>query len=119
MASVNKVILVGNLGKDPEVKTVGETQRCGFSLATSEKWKDKSGEQQERTEWHNVVAWGRLAEIAGKYLEKGRSVYIDGRIQTRKYTDKEGVDKFMTEVVARDIVFLGGANKSSSGAVDF
>jgi single-strand DNA-binding protein len=108
--SVNKVILIGNLGKDPEVKyTPSGTAMAKFSLATNERYKDKSGEFQERTEWHNIVAWQRLAEIAGEYLKKGRSVYIEGRIQTRSWDDKtSGQKKYMTEIVANDLVLLGG-----------
>jgi single-strand DNA-binding protein len=108
--SVNKVILIGNLGKDPEVKyTPSGTAMAKFSLATNERYKDKSGEFQERTEWHNIVAWQRLAEIAGEYLKKGRSVYIEGRIQTRSWDDKQtGQKKYMTEIVANDLVLLSG-----------
>ena len=108
--SVNKVILIGNLGKDPEVKyTPSGTAMAKFSLATNESYKDKSGEFQERTEWHNIVAWQRLAEIAGEYLKKGRSVYIEGRIQTRSWDDKtSGQKKYMTEIVANDLVLLSG-----------
>ena len=100
MASVNKVILLGNLGRDPETRyTTGGDAVTNLNIATSEQWKDKSGEKQERTEWHRVVLFGRQAEIAGEYLKKGRSVYIEGRLQTRKYTDKDGVEKYSTEVV--------------------
>jgi single-strand DNA-binding protein len=100
MASVNKVILIGNLGRDPETRyTTGGDAICNLNIATSEQWKDKSGEKQEKTEWHRVVLFGRQAEIAGEYLKKGRSVYIEGRLQTRKYTDKDGVEKYSTEVV--------------------
>ena len=108
--SVNKDFLIGNLGKDPEVKyTPSGTAMAKFSLATNERYKDKSGEFQERTEWHNIVAWQRLAEIAGEYLKKGRSVYIEGRIQTRSWDDKQtGQKKYMTEIVANDLVLLSG-----------
>src|SRR5437016_2000921 len=108
--SVNKVILIGNLGKDPEVKfTPNGTAIAKFSLATNERYKDKEGNWQDRTEWHNIVAWQRTAEIAGEYLKKGRSVYIEGRIQTRSWDDKEsGQKKYMTEIVAQDLVLLGG-----------
>jgi single-strand DNA-binding protein len=100
MASVNKVILIGNLGRDPETRyTTGGDAVTNLNIATSEQWKDKSGEKQERTEWHRVVLFGRQAEIAGEYLKKGRSVYIEGRLQTRKYTDKDGAEKYSTEVV--------------------
>src|SRR5437016_11691490 len=108
--SVNKVILIGNLGKDPEVKfTPQGTAVAKFSLATNERYKDKSGEWQDRTEWHNIVAWQRLAEIAGEYLKKGRSVYIEGRLRTDSWDDKEtGQKKYRTEIVANDLVLLGG-----------
>jgi single-strand DNA-binding protein len=108
--SVNKVILLGNLGKDPEVKyTPSGTPVAKITLATNERFKDKSGEWQDRTEWHNVVLWQRLAEIAGEYLKKGGKVYIEGRLQTRSWDDKtSGQKKYMTEVVASDLVLLGG-----------
>jgi single-strand DNA-binding protein len=108
--SVNKVILIGNLGKDPEVKyTPQGTPVAKLTLATNERFKDKSGEWQDRTEWHNVVLWQRLAEIAGEYLKKGGKVYIEGRLQTRSWDDKtSGQKKYMTEVVASDLVLLGG-----------
>ena len=114
---VNKVILVGNLGGDPEVKyTGGGTAVCTLSVATSENWKDKqTGEQQERTEWHRVKMFGRLAEIAGEYLKKGRQVYIEGSLRTDKYTDKEGVEKFSTEIVANEMQMLGGTGDRAGG----
>jgi single-strand DNA-binding protein len=114
--SVNKVILIGNLGKDPEVKyTPNGTALAKFSLATNERYKDKEGNWQDRTEWHNIVAWQRTAEIAGEYLKKGRSVYIEGRIQTRSWDDKEtGQKKYMTEIVAQDLVLLGGGQRGES-----
>lgn len=107
---VNKVILVGNLGKDPEVRyTASGSAVANLTVATTDSWKDKtSGEKQERTEWHKVVMFGRLGEIAGEYLKKGRQVYIEGRLQTRKWQDKEGQDRYMTEVVASDMQMLGG-----------
>src|SRR6185369_7251395 len=109
MASVNKVIILGNLGRDPETRyTTGGDAVTNLNIATSEQWKDKSGEKQERTEWHRVVLFGRQAEIAGEYLKKGRSVYIEGRLQTRKYTDKEGVEKYATEIVGDRMQLLGG-----------
>lgn len=109
MSSVNKVILVGNLGRDPEVKaTTGGTSVCNISIATSSSWKDKTtGERMEETEWHRVVMYGALAEIAGKYLTKGKSVYIEGQIKTRKWQDKEGNDKQTTEIVANEMRMLG------------
>jgi single-strand DNA-binding protein len=112
--SVNKVILIGNVGKDPELRsTPSGTAVAKFSLATNERFKDKSGEWQERTEWHNVVAWQRLAEIASEYLKKGSKVYIEGRLQTHSWDDKTtNQKKYMTEVVANDLVLLGGRGES-------
>jgi single-strand DNA-binding protein len=106
--SVNKVILVGNLGQDPDVKyTPRGTPVAKFSLATNERFKDKSGEWQDRTEWHNIVAWQRLAEIVGEYLQKGSKVYVEGRLQTSSWQDRQsGEKKYRTEVVARDLVML-------------
>ena len=116
MASVNKVILLGNLGKDPETRyTTGGEAVTNLNIATSETWKDKSGEKQEKTEWHRVVLFGRQAEIAGEYLKKGRSVYIEGRLQTRKYTDKDGVEKYSTEVVGDRMQLIGGAREGGGG----
>src|SRR5258705_5223704 len=116
MASVNKVILIGNLGRDPETRyTTGGDAVTNLNIATSEQWKDKSGEKQERTEWHRVVLFGRQAEIAGEYLKKGRSVYIEGRLQTRKYTDKDGVEKYSTEIVADRMQLIGGARDAGAG----
>lgn len=113
--SVNKVILIGNLGKDPEVKyTPSGVPVAKLTLATNERYKDKSGEWQERTEWHNVVLWQRLAEIAGEYLKKGGKVYIEGRLQTRSWDDKQTNQKrYMTEVVASDLVLLGGRGEGT------
>jgi single-strand DNA-binding protein len=119
MASVNKVILIGNLGRDPETRyTTGGDAVTNLRIATTETWKDKSGEKQEKTEWHTVVLFGRQAEIAGEYLKKGRSVYIEGRLQTRKYTDKEGVEKYSTEVVGDRMQLLGGREGGGSGGGD-
>jgi single-strand DNA-binding protein len=116
MASVNKVILIGNLGRDPETRyTTGGDAVTNLRIATTEAWKDKSGEKQEKTEWHTVVLFGRLAEIAGEYLKKGRPVYIEGRLQTRKYTDKEGVEKYSTEIVADRMQLLGGREGGGGG----
>jgi len=116
MASVNKVILLGNLGRDPETRyTTGGDAVTNLNIATSEQWKDKSGEKQERTEWHRVVLFGRQAEIAAEYLKKGRSVYIEGRLQTRKYTDKDGVEKYSTEIVADRMQLIGGARDGGGG----
>jgi len=109
--SVNKVILVGNLGSDPEVKEVGNGNHvANFSIATSEKWTDKSGQQQERTEWHKIVVWGRIAESCGKYLSKGRQVYVEGSIQTRAWDDKDGNKRYTTEITARTVQFLSGGS---------
>ena len=110
MASVNKVIIVGNLGKDPEVRYMPSGSAiCNITVATSRQWKDKtSGERQEETEWHRIALFDRLAEIAGEYLKKGKSVYIEGRLKTRKYTDKDGVEKYATDIVATEMQLLGG-----------
>jgi single-strand DNA-binding protein len=109
MASVNKVILIGNLGRDPEVRYAPSGAAiCNVTIATSRQWKDKtSGEKQEETEWHRVVFYDRLAEIAGEYLKKGRPVYVEGRLKTRKWTDKDGVEKYTTEVIADQMQLLG------------
>jgi single-strand DNA-binding protein len=107
MASLNKVLLIGNLGKDPEVRyTASGTAVASFSLATSEKFKNKEGEWEERTEWHNVTLWGRLAEIAGEYLVKGKTVYLEGRLQTRKWQDKDGEDRYTTEIVGEKMLIF-------------
>ena len=118
MASVNKVILVGNLGRDPEVRyTPNGGAVCNVSIATSRQRKNKeTNEKSEETEWHRVVFYDRLAEIAGEYLKKGRSVYVEGRLQTRKWTDKDGVEKFSTEVIANEMQMLGGRDGMGSGA---
>ena len=114
--SVNKVILIGNLGKDPELKhTSSGTAMAKFTLATNERYKDKNGEWQDKTEWHNVVLWQRLAEIAAEYLKKGRSVYIEGRLQTREWEDKQGQKRYTTEIVASDLVLLGGGRGDEGG----
>lgn len=108
MSSVNKVILIGNVGKDPDVKfTPGGQAVANFTIACNEQWKDKAGEKQERVEWIRIVAWGKLAELCGQYLQKGRQVYIEGKMQTREWTDKENVKKWTTEVVAKEVTFLG------------
>jgi len=115
--SVNKVILVGRLGKDPETRymTSGEAV-TNCTLATSENWKDKSGEKQEKTEWHNLVFYRRLAEIAGEYLKKGSQIYVEGKLQTRKWQDKEGKDRYTTEIVVNEMTMLGG--KSTGGSFE-
>ncbi|GAB4171574.1 MAG: single-stranded DNA-binding protein [Geothermobacteraceae bacterium] len=113
--SVNKVILVGNLGKDPEVRyTAAGTAVATFPLATSERYKDKSGQQVEKTEWHNIVAWRSLAEICGKYLSKGRQVYIEGKIRTRSYTDRDGNKRYITEIEADQMQMLGRGDEAGS-----
>ncbi len=118
MASVNKVILVGNLGRDPEVRYAPSGAAiCNVTIATSRNWKDKtSGERQEETEWHRVVFYDRLAEIAGEYLKKGRPVYVEGRLKTRKWTDKDGVEKYTTEIIASEMQLLGGREGAGDDA---
>jgi len=119
MASVNKVILIGNLGRDPETRyTTGGDAVTNIRLATTDTWKDKAGEKQEKTEWHRVVLFGRQAEIAGEYLKKGRSVYIEGRLQTKKYTDKDGVEKYSTEIVGDRMQLLGSKDGGGGGGGD-
>jgi len=111
---INKVILVGNLGQDPEVRyTQAGTAVASFSLATSERWKDKEGNQQEKTEWHRITAWSRLGEICGEYLSKGQQVYVEGKLETRKWQDKDGSDRYTTEVIIQVMKMLGA--KGSSG----
>ena len=120
MASVNKVILVGNLGRDPEVRYMPNGEAvANFSIATTDNWKDKSGQRQERTEWHNIVMYRRLAEIAGEYLKKGRPVYIEGHIQSRKYTDKQGVERTAFEIVADQMQMLGGRDGATGGGGNY
>lgn len=109
MASVNKAIILGNVGKDPETRYVADGSAVtNLSIATSEQWKDKSGEKQEKVEWHRVVFFGKVAEIAGQYLKKGSSCYVEGKIVTRKWTDKEGQDRYSTEIVGDRLQLLGG-----------
>lgn len=119
MASVNKVILIGNLGRDPEIRfTQGGAAVCNFSLATNERWKDKNGQPQERTEWHRIVVWGKQAEICKEYLAKGRQVYIEGSLQTREWNDRDGNKRNTTEVRAVRVQLLGrpdGARGEPSG----
>ena len=118
---VNKVILVGNLGADPETRyTAGGSAVTNVRLATTDSWKDKqSGEQQERTEWHRVVFWGRLAEICAEYLRKGSQIYVEGRIQTRKWQDNDGQDRWSTEIVGNEMQMLGGRGGGQSAPQDF
>ena len=116
MSSVNKVILVGNLGADPEIRyTQGGQAVCNLRIATSENWNDRDGNRQERTEWHSVSVWGKQAEICGQYLAKGRKVYLEGRLQSREYTDREGVNRRAWDVVANNVVFLSGRDDSGGG----
>lgn len=124
MAGINKAILVGRLGGDPEVRyTPSGVAVANFNIATSEEWKDKdTGEKKERTEWHRIVAWRKLGEICGEYLSKGRQVYIEGRIQTRSWEDRDGNKRYTTEIVATDVQFLGGrdagpGDRATSGAL--
>ena len=116
MASLNKVMLIGNLGKDPEVRYTNSGMAvASFSLATSETFKNKAGEREEKTEWHNITLWNKLAEIAGEYLAKGKTVYIEGRLQTRKWQDKDGRDRYTTEIVGEKMQMLGGRGEGPSG----
>ena len=119
MASLNKVQLIGRLGRDPEVRyTQAGKSVANFSIATSERWKDKSGTMQERTEWVNIVAWEKLGEICGEHLAKGRLVYVEGKLQTREYQDKDGNARKTTEIVARDVQFLGGRDEPETQQED-
>ena len=121
MASVNKVILIGNLGRDPETRyTADGAAITNITIATSDRWKDKaSGEMKESTEWHKVAFFGRLAEIAGEYLKKGRPVYVEGRLRTRKWQDKEGQDRYTTEIVAENMQMLGSREGMGGDGADF
>ena len=115
MASGNKGILIGNLGKDPETRYMPNGDAVtNITLATTETWKDKNGEKQEKTEWHRVTFYRKLAEIAGEYLKKGRPVYVEGRLETRKWTDKAGLERYTTEIIARDMKMLGSTPVSGS-----
>jgi single-strand DNA-binding protein len=116
MASVNKVILIGNLGRDPETRYMPDGGAVtNVSIATTESWKDKNGEKQEKTEWHRVAFFGKLAEIAGEYLKKGSQIYVEGRLQTRKWQDKDGQDKYSTEIVADRMQMLGSRQGMGGG----
>jgi single-strand DNA-binding protein len=116
MASVNKVFLVGNLGADPEVRyTANGGAVANFRIATTDVWNDKSGQRQERTEWHRIVVWGKQAEHCGEYLRKGRAVHVEGRLQTREWEDKEGQKRFTTEINADRVTFLGGRGEGGGG----
>ncbi|MGH7336817.1 MAG: single-stranded DNA-binding protein [Myxococcota bacterium] len=116
MASINKVILIGNLGRDPELRYTQNGQAvANFTLATNERFSTKDGDKQERTEWHRIVAWGRTGELCAQYLSKGRSVYLEGRLQTREWEDKEGQKRRTTEIVANTVQFLGGRGEGGPG----
>ena len=117
MASVNKVILIGNLGADPEVRyTPSGTAVANFTLATKEQWTNKDGGKEEKTEWHRIVAWGRLGEICGEYLHKGKQVYIEGRIQTRAWEDRDGNKRYTTEIIASTMQMLGSKGRDNDTA---
>jgi len=117
MLGLNKVILIGNLGKDPELRyTPGGSAVASFPLATTERWTGKDGQRQERTEWHNIVVWGKPAENVNKYLKKGRSAFVEGRISTRSWDDKDGNKKYRTEIVANSVQFIGSSAPGGSGA---
>jgi single-strand DNA-binding protein len=118
MASLNKILLIGHLGRDPEVRyTPDQTAVATFSLATGESWTDKNGNRQEHTEWHNIVAWTKLADLSKRFLTKGRQVYIEGRLRSREYTDREGIKKRITEVIATNIVLLGSRPQGAEAGV--
>ena len=115
--SLNRVLLIGNLGKDPELRfTPGGRAVARFPVATSEVWSDQDGQRQERTEWHNVVVWGKQAETCGQYLSKGRQVFLEGSIRSRQYDDKDGNKRYITEVIAQRVQFLGGGRGDGAGA---
>jgi single-strand DNA-binding protein len=117
--SVNKVILLGRLGQDPELKyTPGGSAVCNFSLATTEAWTDKQGQKQEKTEWHRVVVWGKLAELCNQYLAKGRQAFLEGRLQTRSWDDKDGNKKYTTEILASTVQFIGGASANNNASTN-
>lgn len=120
MASVNRVTIVGNLGKDPEVRYLPSGDAvANITVATSSKYKNKAGELVEETEWHRISFFGKLAEVVGQYLKKGSSVYVEGRIKTRKYTDKDGVEKYATDIVANEMQMLGGKPSGDTGPSDY
>lgn len=113
--SVNKVILLGRLGQDPELKyTPGGAAVCNFSVATTEAWTDKQGQKQEKTEWHRIVVWGKLAELCNQYLAKGRQAFVEGRLQTRSWDDKDGTKRYTTEIMASTVQFIGGATANNN-----
>jgi single-strand DNA-binding protein len=113
--SVNKVILLGRLGQDPELKyAAAGSPVCNFSMATSESWTDKQGQKQEKTEWHRIVVWGKLAELCNQYLSKGRQAFVEGRLQTRSWEDKDGTKRYTTEILANSVQFIGGAAQANN-----
>ncbi len=118
---INKVILIGRLGSNPEVRyTTGGGAVANFNLATNESWTDKAGQKQERTEWHRIVVWGKLGELCGQYLTKGRQAFIEGRLQTREWNDKEGAKRYTTEIVAQNVQFLGGqSDRAGAGSGEY
>jgi single-strand DNA-binding protein len=119
MASVNKVILVGNLGRDPELRyTTSGTPVANFTMATTDRWADPAGERKERTEWHRIVVWGKQAEIVGEYLRKGRQVYIEGSLQTREWTDRDGNKRYTTEVRAQRVQMLGRRDEATPASAE-
>ena len=119
MSSLNKVLLIGRLGKDPEIRYTQSGQSVAtFSLATSDNWTDQTGNKQDRTEWHNIVAWSKLADLSQRFLAKGRQVYIEGRIQSREWTDQSGGKRRTTEIIASNIVFLGSRTQDGGGSYD-
>ena len=115
MANLNKVLLIGRLGQDPEIKDAGGTSVANFSIATNENWTDKSGEKQERTEWHNIVAWDKLADLAVNYLHKGSNIYCEGKLQTRSWESQEGEKKYRTEVIINQLQFLDKREDNNTG----
>lgn len=116
---MNKIFILGRLGKDPEIKTISSGSVCSFSVATTEKWKDADGQKQERTEWHQIVVYGKLAEICAKHISKGSQVMVEGRLQTRSWDDKDGKKKYQTEIVASTVQFLDSNNKHETGESDY
>jgi single-strand DNA-binding protein len=116
--AINKVIILGTLGNDPEVKTVGNGSVCSLSIATGEKWTDKaSGERKEKTEWHRVVFWGKPGEIIGEFARKGSKIYVEGKLSTRKWQDKDGTDRYTTEIIGTDFVLLDGGQRQEKQAI--
>jgi single-strand DNA-binding protein len=118
--SLNKVLLIGHLGNDPEIRSTQSGQSvCNFSLATNRRWRDKNGENKEETEWHRVVVWGRQGENCKEYLKKGRQIFLEGRVQTRQWEDRDGNKRYTTEIIADTVNFLGGGGRGASGGEDF